>query len=175
MQFEVSPDDTDDLRCVGHIIKIAFFKGGNERWLHRFVKWWTRSKYSHVELLLNDETWVSISPFIRARVETKIVLNYSEADWDFIEFSISETQIRALKDFVAETTGDGYDWPGMLLSQIMPFIIKSRGKWYCSSFIAHCLAYSSVIKLRRLGLYEIPDLHPGKLYGILSKAASENI
>lgn len=168
MLFETSTYDTDDLRCAGHLIKIAFFKGGNKKPLHRFIRWWTKSKYSHVELLLNDETWVSISPFIRARVEAKIVLNHDDGDWDFIEFMISESQLHALKDFIAETTGDGYDWPGMLLSQIMPFIIKSRNKWYCSSWIFAAICYAGIIKLRSTKIYETPDLNPAKLHHMFS-------
>ncbi len=77
--------------------------------------------------------------------------------------------MQSLKEFIAETTGDGYDWPGMLLSQVLPCIIKSRGRWYCSSWIAHALSHSSVISFRKAGIYEIPDLHPGKLFAILSK------
>ena len=76
---------------------------------------------------------------------------------------------QALKDFISETTGDGYDWPGMLLSQVLPFIIKGKGRWYCSSWIAHALSHAGIVKWKKLGIYEFPDLHPGRLYDILSQ------
>ena len=47
------------------VIKIAFFKGDREGRLHRFIRWWTKSDYSHAELIMPDGvTWVSISPFL---------------------------------------------------------------------------------------------------------------
>jgi len=151
-------------------IQVAFYKGGKKSWHHRFIKWWTKSSYSHAELVLNDgELWVSISPFLYSKVTTRIKVDCDLNDWDFIDFKINESQMQSLKEFIAETTGDGYDWPGMLLSQVLPCIIKSRGRWYCSSWIAHALSHSSVISFRKAGIYEIPDLHPGKLFAILSK------
>lgn len=152
-----------------HNIQIAFYKGGKKNWHHRFIRWWTKSKYSHAELVLNEgELWVSISPFLYSKVTTRIKVDWESNDWDFIEFKITDLQMASLKDFIAETTGDGYDWPGMLLSQILPCIIKSRRKWYCSSWIAHALSHSGVISFRKAGIYEVPDLHPGKLFFILS-------
>lgn len=169
--FEQRDDDTEDNSSGYMYIKIAFFKGGRKEWHHKFIRWWTRSKYSHAELVLPDgETWVSISPFIYSQVGARIKTSYEEDEWDFIIFEISEKQLISLKDFISETSGDGYDWPGMLMSQILPFIIKSRQKWYCSSWIAHALSHAGIIKWRRLGIYEVPDLHPGKLHDILLKS-----
>jgi len=150
-------------------IQIAFYKGGKNKWHHRFIRWWTKSEYSHAELVLNNgEIWVSISPLLYSKVTTRIRKDWDVIDWDFIQFSINNVQLDSLKDFISETTGDGYDWPGMLLSQILPCIIKSRRKWYCSSWIAHALSHSNIISFRKAGIYEIPDLHPGKLFSILS-------
>lgn len=166
--FEPS-DETEELDVAAprRQIKIAFFKGSPKVWFHRFIRWWTKSIYSHVELLLDEETWVSISPALLSTVTTRIVTSYEPDDWDFLEFGVSDVQHHAMKEFIAEITGDGYDWLGMLLSQVLPFIIKSRNKWYCSSFIAHCLVSSGLIKPRRLGIYGISDLSPGRLYNIL--------
>lgn len=152
-----------------HNIQIAFYKGGHKEWHHKFIKWWTNSPYSHAELVLNNgELWTSISPFLYSKVTTRMKIEWDESEWDFLNFKVTDIQLLSLKDFIVETTGDGYDWPGMLLSQILPCIIKSRKKWYCSSWIAHALSHSGIISFRKAGIYEIPDLHPGKLHGILS-------
>jgi hypothetical protein len=169
MSDDLSPD-TEEIAVGNNKISIAFFKGEKKIFHHRFVRWWTGSIYSHVELLLDEETWVSISPFLYSKVGARIKTHYDKSDWDFIHFSISDVQLHALKDFVSETTGDGYDWAGMLLSQIGPFIIRSRNKWYCSSWIAHSLSHSGIMRWRKVGIYEIPDLHPGKLFSILQKS-----
>jgi len=156
-----------------HNIQIAFFKGDKTNWHHRFIRWWTKSKYSHAELVLNEgEIWVSISPFLYSKVAARIKVELELDDWDFIDFKVNDIQMISLKDFIAETTGDGYDWIGMLLSQVLPCIIKSRRRWYCSSWIAHALSHSGIISFRKTGIYEIPDLHPGRLYYILSTIKS---
>jgi hypothetical protein len=153
-------------------IRIAFFKGDKSEWHHRFVRWWSKSPYSHAEIVLSDgQTWVSISPFLYTRVAARVRTHVSESDWDYLDFMITESELNALRDFISETTGDGYDWPGMLLSQVLPFIIKGKGRWYCSSWIAHALSHAGIVKWKRLGIYEFPDLHPGRLYDILSQIA----
>jgi len=151
-------------------IRIAFFKGNKHEHHHRFIRWWCKSLYSHAEIVLDDgQTWVSISPFLYSRVTARVRTAVDQNDWDFIDFSVTDDELRALKDFISETTGDSYDWVGMLLSQILPVIVKGKGRWYCSSWIAHALSHSGIVRWRKLGIYELPDLHPGRLHGILSQ------
>jgi hypothetical protein len=152
-------------------IRIAFFKGDKHEWHHRFVRWWTKSPYSHAEIILDGETWVSISPFLYTRVAARVRTQVDESDWDFLTFRVTAEELRALKSFISETTGDGYDWIGMILSQILPIIIKGKGRWYCSQWIAHALGWAGIVRWKRLGIYEFPDLHPGKLHDILTQVA----
>ena len=53
------------------MVKIAFYKGkGN--WINKIIRWWTRSNYSHAELVLpNKMTWIGISPFLSSKVESR--------------------------------------------------------------------------------------------------------
>lgn len=154
-------------------IKIAFFKGSRHKFHHRFIRWWTKSPYSHAEIVLdNGQTWIAISPFVFTGVAARIRTSVPDDEWDYLEFHITPEELYALKDFVAETTSDSYDWFGMILSQITPFIVKGKGKWYCSSWISHALVHAGIVRLKRLGIYEIANLHPGKLYEILSQIAS---
>jgi hypothetical protein len=148
-------------------IQIAFFKGDKHEWHHRFIRWWTKSPYSHAEIVLEGDTWVSISPFLFTRVAARVRTQVPEDEWDYLEFIVTPEELHALKDFISETTGDGYDWPGMLLSQVLPFIIKGKGKWYCSSWVFSALSYSGVIKNCTTKIKEMPDLSPGRLYEIL--------
>lgn len=153
-------------------IKIAFFKGDKHKFHHRFIRWWTKSHYSHTEIVIDEHVWTSVSPFLYTQVASRIRTQVDENDWDYLEFLISDSELTALKEFISETTGDDYDWLGMLLSQVMPFIIKGKGKWHCSSWVAHALCWAGIVRRRKLGIYEIPDLHPGKLYEILSQISS---
>jgi len=167
MDTDYLSPDTEEIPIVGNLIRVAFFKGDTKVLHHRFIRWWTGSIYSHAELLLDEDTWVSISPFLYSKVEARIKTHYNKSDWDFISFNISDAQLFAMKDFISETTDEGYDWIGMLLSQVGPFMVKGRGKWYCSQWVFRALNYSGIIKLRSSKIYETPGLNPGKLYSLL--------
>ena len=156
-------------------VRIAFFKGHKTSRLHRFIRWWTKSKYSHAELILPDEvSWVSISPFLSSKVETRIkeVIENND-DWDYLTFALNfrepvrKYQLAQLQRFIDETTGSEYDWVGLILSHLTPYLIKRRGKWYCSEWIAHALVNSRIVMWDDIRLYDTPDLSPGKLYSIL--------
>ena len=163
-------------------IKIAFYKGSPHSYLHRIIRWWTSSKYSHAELIMPDnKTWISISPFLSSRVakRTRETIENPE-DWEYLTFDLSwrkpvyEYQADQLGKFITETTGCKYDWTGMLLSQFGPYLIKHRDKWYCSEWIAHALVNSRIIMWDDICIYETPDLSPGKLYNILFEGGFAN-
>jgi len=157
-------------------IKIAFYKGRGSR-IHKIICWWTKSPYSHAELIMPDgKTWISISPFLTSRVSARIRSTIDNPDdWDYISFKLSHRapvknyQLDQLYRFIEITQGSKYDWFGMIMSQFCPYLIKRRNKWYCSEWIAHALVNSRVIMWDDLKLYDTPDLSPGKLYELLSK------
>ena len=156
-------------------VRVAFYKGVSDGWTHRIIRWWTGSPYSHAELILPDgKTWVSISPFLTSRVAPRIKHKVDDGDWDYLTFELSHRdpvrayQLDQLYKFIDMTQGSKYDWTGMILSQICPFLIKRRSKWYCSEWIAHALVNSRIIMWDDMSLYDTPDLSPGKLFALLS-------
>ena len=63
-------------------IKVAFYTGG-EGWQHKIIRWWTKSIYSHAELVMPDNfTWISISPFLESKVAKRL-----KTDFDLEKFS----------------------------------------------------------------------------------------
>jgi hypothetical protein len=155
-------------------IKVAFYRGkGN--WKNKIIRWWTKSPYSHAELILPDGiTWVSISPFLTSTVSARSAYQVKNLDdWDFLTFDLSwrepvrNYQVEQLHNFIGETNGAKYDWVGMILSQMFPYLIKHRDKWYCSEWIAHALVKARVVKWEKLQIYRTPNLSPGKLYELL--------
>ena len=151
-------------------IWIAFYKGkGNI--INKIVRWWTKSPYSHSELILKDaQTWLSISPFIKASVSSTTKLIYEPLDWDFIEIEVTEKQHDTIEQFYDLTKGCGYDWIGMVLSQFLPFNIKQKSRWYCSEWIAYALRISSIIDWKVIRIFDRCDLSPASLYDILNVA-----
>jgi len=111
---------------------------------------------------------ISIQPFSLAGVR-KIVFNEEENidDYDIICVPATPTQIATIEKFFADTAGDGYDWPGMILSKLTPFFIKRTGRWYCSEWIAYALRLAGAVD----NLYHYNDLTPQRLHELLKKYA----
>ncbi len=155
-------------------IKVAFYKGDDSR-IHKIIRWWTGSIYSHAELVMPDgKTWISISPFLTSKVSRRngsTVKNIE--DWDFLSFKLSwrkpveKYQMDQLDRFIKNTEGKRYDWTGMILSQVTPYLIKHKSRWYCSEWIAHALVNSRILMWDDAKIYRTPNLSPGKLYEIL--------
>ena len=153
-------------------ISIAFYKGKGGR-LHNIIRWWTKSIYSHAELILPDQTWISISPLYNSKIESKRKLLVDNLQWDFVPLDIDSEQLQTILDFFKETEGCGYDWVGMELSQFLPFHIKRKGKWYCSEWIAYALRIACVVDWKIIKIYDRADLSPGVLHNIVEKVNSD--
>lgn len=151
-------------------IKIAFYKGeGN--FINKIVRWWTKSIYSHAELVLPDNiTWLGISPFLKSKVAVRQKLLVEYRDWDFIEINVTQEQISIIMEFFEYTKDQGYDWGGMLLSQFLPCKIKHKKRWYCSEWIAYALRISCVFDWRIIKIYDRKDLSPAVLYKLVKEA-----
>ena len=147
---------------------MAFFKGeGN--CLNRIVRWWTKSAYSHAELVLPDGiTWLGISPFVKSKVASrkKLIIDYGE--WDFLSISVTQEQVDIIMEFFEDTEGHRYDWIGMLLSQFLPCKIKHKKRWYCSEWITYALRIACVFDWRLIKIYDKKDLSPAVLHSIIT-------
>ena len=155
-------------------IKVAFYKGKGD-WKNKIIRWWTKSPYSHAELVLPDNvTWISISPLLSGKVMQRSIEEVADInDWDFISFDLSwrepvrNYQLKQLNSFISQTNGAKYDWAGMILSQIFPYLIKHRDRWYCSEWIAHALVKARIVMWDNMHIYRTPNLSPGKLHEVL--------
>ena len=148
-------------------ISIAFFKGGDNLF-HKIVRWWTKSPYSHAELIMPTGEWISISPFLAKQVESRTGPEAPMSQWDFIEIEVNDKKIESLERFYELTKGQKYDWFGMIASQLLPVHIKGRSRWYCSEWIAYALRISGILKWDRIQIYDQSDLSPQKLYELVS-------
>jgi hypothetical protein len=148
-------------------ITIAFYKGRGD-FVNAIVRWWTKSIYSHAELILPDEiTWISISPSFKSKIMRRIILEVECSEWDFIEIEVTPEQHNVILAFFEETEGQGYDWIGMLLSQFLPCKIKHRERWYCSEWIAYALRIACVFDWRKMKMYDRQDLSPAALHDLI--------
>lgn len=156
-------------------IRIAFYKGkGN--WKNKIIRWWTGSPYSHVELIMPDNyTWISISPLLSSTVSSRIKTDFDLEKWDFVQFDITQDQHNILLEFFEDTKDCSYDWIGMIFSQLLPFNIKRKNKWYCSEWIAYALRIANIVDWRTIKIYDRCDLSPGVLHNIVNQEKEINL
>ena len=114
-----------------------------------------------------DNTAISITPFGQAGIRRKPFAEREE-DYDIICVPASDEQLETIEKFYEDTKGDGYDWPGMILSKFTPFFIKRTGRWYCSEWIAYALRLAGAVD----NLYHYADLTPQRLYDLLEQYRS---
>ncbi len=61
---------------------IGLYKGKGTL-INTIVRWWTKSQYSHAELILDDkQTWLGISPSIKFQVTDRKKVEYNPEKWD---------------------------------------------------------------------------------------------
>ena len=120
-------------------MKLAFYKAKGV-WVDLLIRIFTHSKYSHVEIVHNKD-WYSSSPR-DGGVRVKQIQDDGNS-WDFIEVDIDKER---LYQKYREYKGRGYDFKGILLSNILPIGWHSKGKMTCSEFVADVLGYGNPSK-----------------------------
>ena len=131
----------------------------------------------------DNERWVGISPFLTSTVgirEKNISTENQKENWDYLTFTLNwrepvrEYQINQLNKFIEKTLGCRYDWIGLIISNLTPFLVKKRNKWYCSEWIAHALVNARIVMWDDMDLYDTPEMSPGKLYELLLNLADKD-
>lgn len=118
------------------LIYLALYKGRGTLF-NRLVRHWTRSTYSHCELVLPDGRWLSASA-MDGGVRTKhIELNLEH--WDLIPLPWAD--YRQIARVFRANAGQGYDYLGLFGSQLLSAGLHSRRRWFCSEFCAAALGY----------------------------------
>lgn len=115
----------------------AFYKGtrpGVAGIYNRLVRWWTKSPYSHVELVLSTGRAWSAS-FADGGVRNKLI-NFDPAHWDLVD--LPPALERDAEAWFKAHRGAGYDVLGNLQFIVSPFP-HSRERWFCSEAVAAAL------------------------------------
>ena len=115
--------------------RIAFYKAKGDI-VDKSIRLWTRSKYSHCEIVIG-KNWYSSSPRDNG-VRAKQIVD-DNGSWDFIEMDI---EINKLNEVYLKYKGSGYDFLGILLCMILPLKRDNNKKVTCSEFVADVLGYS---------------------------------
>ncbi|WP_244322649.1 MULTISPECIES: hypothetical protein [Pseudomonas] len=136
------------------MIQLALYKAPGDLY-DRLIRIWTRSPYSHCELILEDGRFASSSPRdggVRAKL-----IEPDPAVWDFLPLPWVREEM--VEELLQAEHGSGYDWIGILGSQILPVGIQSQSRWFCSEFCAQAI-----------GLEQPQRYSPGSLFETMSWA-----
>lgn len=113
-------------------MKLALYKGkgkiGNAA-----IRWWTRSVYSHCELVIGDLCYSS--SMMDGGVRGKII-EFDPEHWDFIELPWADA-IDVIQLY-AQTRDQPYGWLDLLWRQVLNRPGDSPG-WFCSEWCAAAL------------------------------------
>ena len=118
-------------------MKIAFYIGKG-KYQDKFVRAWTKSKFSHCELIIND---ISYSSSPRDGGTRKKQIDYDSQNW--LIFNLKDTfDINVALRFLNEKLGKKYDNLGIIFSQVFNLDKQDKNKYFCSELIAECLKRS---------------------------------
>jgi hypothetical protein len=99
---------------------------------HKIICGFTRSPYSHCELVIDGVCYTS--SMTDGGVRSKVI-DLKNGKWDVIE--IQGDKEKALAWFAAHA-GQKYDWLGALKFGF-PFLSRGKNRWFCSDAIADAL------------------------------------
>lgn len=115
------------------MIYLALYKGkgliGNA-----LIRWWTRSPYSHCELVVDGVAYSS--SLMDGGVRSKVI-DFKPEHWDMVELPTSLHQ-RVL-DYYESTNGQRYSWLDLIRSQIFNSNADEDGASFCSEWCAAAL------------------------------------
>jgi hypothetical protein len=118
------------------LIYLALYKGRGTLF-NRLIRLWTRSKYSHCEIVMRGGQWLSASA-MDGGVRLKMI-ELDLAHWDLIPVPWADPA--HIWDLFLVHEGKGYDWLGLFGSQLLPLTIDNRRRMFCSEFCAAALGF----------------------------------
>ena len=127
--------------------KLAFYIASNGNLVDKAIAFYTRSKYSHVELVIG-EYWYSTSPR-DLQVRKKSIVP-TDGRWDFIDV---EVDLDYVVGFYDRTKGAKYDWLGIALSQFIPINVHYKSRWFCSEWCAEAMRFDEPHRYSPQDLY----------------------
>lgn len=154
-------------------LRAAFYKSthpGLPGVYNRLVRWWTRSEYSHVELLLAGPGGYDSNLYFAASASAMDggvrfkYIDFDPALWDFID--LPEQLVDGAWSWFLANEGAAYDYLGNVHFVLSP-VAGSKRKWFCSEAVAAAL-----------GIPDSGRFDPGTLHAaltFLTKPASSGL
>ena len=132
-------------------LRLAFFLAKYGRYGDKIIAWKTSSEYSHVEIILEQE-WISSMTGVGVHIKK---LRPLSAQWRYVtlpKIVMTKERYYIIMNWIREQEGKEYDSCGIICSQVLPFSIHRKDKWFCSELVCKIL--------QLFGVNEVNDLLP---------------
>lgn len=114
-------------------MKLAMYKGKGKIG-NAIIRWWTKSNYSHCEIVIDDYCYSS--SLMDGGVRKKSI-NLDPDKWDLIDLDVfSESQVLY---YFEKTKGNKYGWLDLLINQLFNKADNRSKSDFCSEWIAAAL------------------------------------
>lgn len=127
-----------------NMFAVAFYKGTSSGLMGLYdilARWWTRSSFSHCEMIFSDGVSAS-SSFVDGGVRFKQI-DYNPDHWEIVELPTEfEAEARV---WFSTHEGDSYDIIGNL-SFVIGSVDDSKRKWFCSEAVLASLGVEEPFK-----------------------------
>jgi len=152
-------------------VTIAFYKADRKdaTLIDKLIAWYTKGKYSHVEILLNiDNVLMQCSSSPRdGHVRCK-PHKYNEDHWDYLKVPVEN--LDRIIEFYESIKGQPYDWFG-ILGFILPTQDRSD-RWFCSETVANALKIDG---FKPMWYLEPSSISPNRLYKLIIDYYGESV
>lgn len=128
------------------------------------IKWWTKSQYYHVEMIV-DNKWISSQT--DSGVSVYDLLPLTDTNYDYYELEVPDQVKKKMAlfwNFVYSQKDTGYDWKGIYLSQLLFLGNDSVNKWFCSEIVTRLL---QILDCESVQTLRPNRVSPGQLYETL--------
>ena len=128
-------------------LHLAFYIGDKTNpsatFMDRLVCFVTKSKFSHVELVLDKETGYSVSSSPRDGGVRYAYIDYSKNHWVLVPITVETHNPKMIVEWFNSFVGMKYDYIGAVGS-VLPFNIENQYRWFSSEILTEFLRWSAL-------------------------------
>ena len=150
-------------------VKLAFKKDSNG-FMSKLIKWWTKSRYSHVEIIIPSKDgkfesgfWLSANGKKGVRMKP-LILPLNTKSWDYLDVEVDENKYDDVMKKIEKITEYKYATKDLFLVQVFGLDkMESRKRMFCSESVCEVL---KSFEDRKIRILDIPcvDFSPEDLY-----------
>ena len=152
-------------------VKLAFKKDSNGI-MSKLIKWWTKSKYSHVEIIIPTPEgdfeggfWLSANTKKGVRLKP-LILPLNHESWDYIDVEVDDKNYIKVMEKISKITEYKYATKDLFLVQVLRLDkMESRKRMFCSESVCEVLRAFEESKINKLHIPCV-NFSPEDLYRI---------